>query len=288
MHTPDMSPRISRSPQMIIHKGDIVWRTKFLQGPTLVPDRCGNPDSAYFINCVNSDWIEIPHSAIQNTPVNVGLILSLWINLYDTAGQGILGKQPSGSCSSSHSPTTSNHGGLLVITVDVADSTKEILKFYINGELADDHVYDVYSSPILSQASTEPIRIGKRKDSDFGPPGPAYFWGAMDDVRLYNRPLTAAEVLALYQVNACQTPNTIEALVKGVELRGVSCVNLTTGQFIRIVLKPGQTNVNCTQSGLEVAPGDKISILPRGLAPERTKSATRDSDTWIPVHPLLG
>lgn len=156
----------------------------------------------------------------------------------------------------------------LVITVDVADSTKEIVKFYINGELADNHVYNVYSSPILSQASTEPIRIGKRKDSDFGPPGPAYFWGAMDDVRLYNRPLTAAEVLALYQVNACQTPSIIEALVKGVELRGASCVNLTTGQFMRIVLKPGQTNVNCTQSGLEVAPGNKISILLRGLAPE--------------------
>jgi len=61
----------------------------------------------------------------------------------------------------------------------------------------------------------------------------------MDDVRLYNRPLTAAEVLALYQVNACQTPSIIEALVKGVELRGASCVNLTTGQFIRIALKPG-------------------------------------------------
>jgi hypothetical protein len=90
----------------------------------------------------------------------------------------------------------------------------------------------------------------------------------MDDVRIYNRPLTAAEVLELYQVDACPTPTTIEALVKGVELRGASCFNLTTRQHVGVLLQPGQTSINCTLLGLEVNPGDKISILLGGLASE--------------------
>ena len=86
----------------------------------------------------------------------------------------------------------------------------------------------------------------------------------MDDVRIYNRLLTAAEVLELYQVDACPTPTTIEALVKGVELRGASCLNLTTRQHVAVLLQPGQTSINCTLLGREVNPGDKISILLEG------------------------
>lgn len=219
-----------------------------VHGATLVPDKCGHPNSAYFFNRADSAWIEVPHHDIQNTPVNAGLTLSLWVRPHDSSPvQALIAKQPSGSCAEYHSPTTSNHGGLfdtnlageqtyfvsqfadgcgseghrsemppleaqawhhLVITVDVTDPRRELVRFYRDGQLGFSQIYNMFFDPILSQPSLEPIRIGKRKDSDFAS-GPAYFWGAMDDIRIYNRPLTAAEVLelhALYQENACHPP----------------------------------------------------------------------------------
>src|SRR5262245_34362099 len=68
-----------------------------VHGATLAADKCGNPDSAYFLNRANANWIEVPHNDIQNTPVNAGLTLSLWINPQDASpAQALIGKQPSG------------------------------------------------------------------------------------------------------------------------------------------------------------------------------------------------
>jgi hypothetical protein len=217
-----------------------------VHGATLVADRCGNPDRAYFFNRANADWIEVPHNAIQNTPVNAGLTLSLWIHPNDASPtQALITKQPSGSCALFHGQTTSNHGGLfdvelvaaqpsftsqfadfcgseghisqisvpqdydwhhLVITVDVTNPLHALAQFYIDGQHGDTQVYGQFGSPILSQPSAEPIRIGARKDSVFVGSGPAYFWGAMDDIRIYNRPLTETEVVELHREEQCLTP----------------------------------------------------------------------------------
>jgi len=168
-----------------------------------------------------------------------------------------------------------------------ADSTKEILKFYINGELADDHVYDVYSSQYLASVHRT-YQDRKRKDSDFGPPALPTFGGTMDDVRLYNRPLTAAEVLALYQVNG----NVRRLIHRGVSEGCCSC-----GGSRVSTLPPASSSGSSSsrpdqcqlhQSGLGGRPWRQDQHSAEGASPKRTKSATRDSDTWIPVHPLLG
>ncbi len=224
-----------------------------VHGAALVADRCGNPDSAFFFNRANADWIEVPHNAVQNTPVNAGLTLSLWIHPNDANPvQALISKQPLGSCALFHSPTTSNHAGLfdvylvagqpvftsqftdgcgseghisqipplavqawqhLVITVDVTNPLQALARFYIDGQLGDTQVYGQFGAPILSQPSSEPIRIGARKDSVFADSGPAYFLGALDDIRIYNRPLTGTEVVALHQAEQCLTPTDSEGPV---------------------------------------------------------------------------
>ena len=52
----------------------------------------------------------------------------------------------------------------------------------------------VATGRILSQPTSEPLRIGKRKDADFNANGNLYFGGSMDDVRIYNRVLTDDEI----------------------------------------------------------------------------------------------
>jgi len=200
-----------------------------------IPDRNNNPNSAMFMNGQDA-WVEVPSSSLYNTLTSV--TLSLWIrpqkgpNGENRAGS-LLGKQPSGSLSQYHSPSTSNHGGLfdfdlcydnnalklyfcaqfngggseghmanmpsleydqwqhIVITANQAENR---VKFYVNGALVDDIVYSVYINygRILSQINTEPLRMGKRKDADFNQN--LYFIGGMDDIKIYNRELSASEI----------------------------------------------------------------------------------------------
>jgi len=145
----------------------------------------------------------------------------------------LLGKQPSGWYSQNHSSSTSNHGGLFdfdlcydnnalklyfcsqfsgggseghianmpSLAYDqwqhiaiVANQTENRVRFYVNGTLVDDIIYSVYINygRILSQVNTEPLRIGKRKDADFNQN--LYFIGGMDDIKIYNRGLSANEI----------------------------------------------------------------------------------------------
>jgi hypothetical protein len=145
----------------------------------------------------------------------------------------LMGKQPSGYRCTSHTSYNSNHGGLFDFDLCYQDNalklyfcsqfngdgseghianmpsleynewqhiaitaskTENRVKFYVNGALVDDIVYSVYINygRILSQINAEPLRIGKRKDADFNQN--LYFIGGMDDVKIYNRELSASEI----------------------------------------------------------------------------------------------
>lgn len=80
------------------------------------------------------------------------------------------------------------------------DGLTRIPTYYVNGQLVGT---DSNTITDCDPPSTAPVKIASRS-SAAGP----YFEGALDDVRLYNRQLSAAEVADLYQLGATSKVNT--------------------------------------------------------------------------------
>ena len=70
------------------------------------------------------------------------------------------------------------------------------VRVYLDGQKTGDLIYTEQSQTghILSQPTTEPLRIGKRKDADFDPGSNNYFNGRLDDIRIYNRVLSDEDI----------------------------------------------------------------------------------------------
>jgi hypothetical protein len=79
-----------------------------------------------------------------------------------------------------------------------------------------------------------------------------YFQGAIDDVRIYNRSLSASEVQQLY-IGVGGSLTGMRA-AKG----KVTCRNVTTKKTVKITLLEGARSWDCEQAGLLVNPGDTI------------------------------
>ena len=67
------------------------------------------------------------------------------------------------------------------------------MKLFVNGRL--EQVCDVLEGPLRDDGPRE-IRIGHRP----GPPWNTYLNGLIDEVRIYNRALSAEEIKANYEV----------------------------------------------------------------------------------------
>jgi hypothetical protein len=202
------------------------------------PDRFKRMDSALAFNGRTS-WIEVPSSRVYDSLAEI--TIAVWVCPTDvprgtTRAYNLLSKQPSGSLSQQHGPTTSNHGGLFDVNLNFNGEAWEVsfgsqvsegmcteghgfplqtqiggqwqhlavtasraenrVCAYLNGKKVGDLVYkdQVATGRILSHPTSEPLRIGKRKDADFNTNGNLYFGGSMDDVRIYNRVLTDDEI----------------------------------------------------------------------------------------------
>lgn len=79
-----------------------------------------------------------------------------------------------------------------IFITGVFDGTN--VKIYKNGVLRDTDPLSGYS--IIFQDGTAPVRIGT-SDSD------SFFKGSIDEVRIYNRALSDAEILEIYNLNSC-------------------------------------------------------------------------------------
>jgi hypothetical protein len=203
-----------------------------------VPDRFKRMDAALAFNGRTS-WIEVPSSRVYDSLAEI--TIAVWVCPTDvprgtTRAYNLLSKQPSGSLSQQHGPTTSNHGGLFDVNLNFNGEAWEVsfvsqvsqgmcsdghvfplkslspgkwqhltvtvsrgenrVRVYLNGSQAGDFVCSdqIATGRILSQPTSEPLRIGKRKDADFNANGNLYFGGSMDDVRIYNRVLTDDEI----------------------------------------------------------------------------------------------
>ncbi|MBN3035945.1 MAG: hypothetical protein JW861_10195 [Bacteroidales bacterium] len=174
-------------------------------GATLTDDRFGNPNSAYAFNGI-SQYMDIPGTESMNFETG-GFSLAVWISFTDPAqNRPFIAKHISGIQS----------GYFLAVRPD------EKLQFYLTGEpglytsesyndgqwhllvgVFDGSTMHLYVDGMLKASQTRnhtnynstTIKFGSL---DAGPGGPGLFYsGKLDDIRIYNRALTANEVVQL-------------------------------------------------------------------------------------------
>lgn len=180
-----------------------------IYGATLTGDRCGNTNSAYSFY---GDYIDIgKDSSLKMTD---GLTISAWINMasYTPHYQNIIsdhapnevtegpGKILRFECNTLQFIVGGIHGwGTSIYVKYTFDNTmlgtwqhivgtydRNTVRLYLNGEEVDSRLY---TAPLT--VNTNHILIGK---SGFG----EYLNGIVDDVRIYNRALSASEVKIIY------------------------------------------------------------------------------------------
>ncbi len=188
--------------------------------PLAVADRFGRPGMAYDFN--NGGYIEVPYDQALNPKE---FTFSLWIKRYTSYCDNYIlslnrwnGYKFQLQCSdfafltfhadNGYHDVDDNPGVVpLNIWTQVAVSyTDGAMKFYINGTLVKNA--NITGSP-STLADPIPLAIGQQlpktiynsaADGSYDYYGAAYFHGAMDDIRIYNRALTDAEVLSIYTI----------------------------------------------------------------------------------------
>jgi Concanavalin A-like lectin/glucanases superfamily len=125
------------------------------------------------------------------------------------------------------------------------------MQTYIDGELAAS-IPDDYRS---FNRSSEELRLAWTvEESRYRP-----FHGALDEVRIYERALSKAEVRELFLATL-----PVSGVTLGLTQFAVTCTNHTTGQIIGI--PKSRARWDCESAGLLVAPEDDISVETRGSA----------------------
>lgn len=185
-----------------------------VKGATLTADRYGNAESAYFFNGNSS--IELP----QNVFSLPEFTYAAWVKptSIPTPQQGgvlvILNSGSSGgdqamvlantfvygwgmwSYTNPQGPSNYAYVGKLPTNLTqwyyvVATRNQDLLKIYVNGELVASK--SMTGKPYYGSGAVRTV-IGQRTDETLG------FNGSIDEVRIYNRVLTEAEILQLYKL----------------------------------------------------------------------------------------
>ncbi len=186
-----------------------------INGATLTSDRFGNTNQAY--NFDGNDDIVFQNT--NNISFTNGITLSAWINASAIKMASIVDKVP--LCSSNSNGIRINvrdngevHSGIGCYGVGVGsiapnaysiNSWKHVLgtwspdgtmKIYINGVLI-----QTIQSNYFSIGNTEPIEVGK---AEYSPFSALYerFEGKIDDIGVWNRALTQAEITNIYNANS--------------------------------------------------------------------------------------
>ena len=198
--------------------------------PTLVADRFGNAGQAY--EFTNGAYIEVPYKVALNPQA---ITISTWCKHFDTNENNYMVSlnrwngykfQLQGADKPFFTATTTPgifdkdaETGIIAantwthIATTYVDGT---LKFYINGAL----IKTWTDTKGAMKAVPEPVNlaIGQQLPKDvynkvptagqaadyFQYYGPAFFKGQLDDIRIYNRALTDAEVQSIFTIESTQ------------------------------------------------------------------------------------
>ncbi|MEZ0609570.1 LamG domain-containing protein [Fibrella sp. WM1] len=185
-----------------------------VKGATLIADRYGNAESAYFFNGASS--IELPQN-VFNLPE---FTYAAWVKptfippsqqggvmvILNSGGPG--GDQSMvlanttvygwGMWSYTNPQGLNNYAYVGKLPTDltpwyyvVATRSQDLLKIYVNGELVASQ--SMTGKPYYGSGSVRTF-IGQRNDGTLG------FNGSIDEVRIYNRVLTKEEIMQLYRL----------------------------------------------------------------------------------------
>jgi hypothetical protein len=264
-------------------------------GATFVADQCGNPNAAANFDRDAPQWIEAANKTVQNAPLFTGLSIAAWIKPADLAWQSLVSKGPVEKSPNTSAPTwglfdfiLASPAGKLELaaggkqasmsysTVDsvlasgawahvaIAIDAFGGAQFYLNGNA----VGTASTTPvrILNWPAFQPLRIG----ATFQTAGPNHYAGAMDDLRIYERALSAEEVAILYRKylgdNCAPSLNDLGIESYGLNLEQMTCDNLTSGQQVSAAVTAGVPIGNCAAAGLKTLPGERVRLQFGGAA----------------------
>ncbi len=183
-------------------------------GPILAEDRHNNTDNAYYFDGVN-DYILIDHSEYLNF-TNNEFTISAWINLYDTLGSHYAIVSKNTNYLQYGYLFEIAHNRLIIIICDgspndgsgqqsvefeyknswhhvacVFSDPNNLVHIYIDGVIAFED--NSFEHILDNSGNNGSLSIGSWYNGD------PHFWnGMIDEVRLYNRVLNDAEILALF------------------------------------------------------------------------------------------
>lgn len=188
--------------------------------PQLIPDRFARPNMAY--DFTNGAYVEVPYDLALNPKE---FTFSLWIKRHVSNCDAYImslnrwnGYKFQLQCNdfafltfhadNGYHDVDNNPGAipLEVWTQVVVSYISGAMKFYVNGALVKNA--NVTGTP-STLADPIPLAIGQQlpkaiynssAGGEYDYYGPAFFNGSMDDIRIYNRALTDAEVLSIYTV----------------------------------------------------------------------------------------
>ena len=241
-------------------------------GPVPARDRYGNQGSAFRFDG-RDDRIEVPHSQTLN--IRQELSLTAWVFAFSRKSQVILtkGAIATGTQAAPYGISLSRTGDV-VFSVRSGQSTAQArvsgyplgrwfavtgsfsqgsMNLYIDGK----QVVTQSAEVTTLGANREPLLIGTRLGLES-----STFDGIIDDIRIYNRALDAAEVSNLYDLEVPNRPPQAEAAV-GTAL-ATSNPNTPGEEFAFNLRWEGVENGNGIITGNITFPPGTITNLPTG------------------------
>lgn len=142
----------------------------------------------------------------------------------------------------------------LAVTRDVQGATQSVYTLYINGA----QKAQTTSNDAIRDAVAAPLTIGGAEGY--------FFTGKLDETDIFDRALTADEILALYSAGSAgkcvpESPP-LELSVTGMSPTGgtLTCTNVTTGATVEVPVARGIRTLSCEEAGLVVHTGDTVRI----------------------------
>lgn len=179
-----------------------------------IMDRFGNSNSAYEFRKTDTSYIDCGNGASLNS-VSTGLTMSVWVNLYaDSIGRIISKTQygvPTGGYEmgvSQHqlyfgfnntaytSATASAYIRRWIHLVGTYDGST--VKLFLNGQLVSTFAY----AATIGTSNNNMLIGAMANKAD-----PGFFTGAIDDIRIYNRALSDAEITSLFTEGGWSAPS---------------------------------------------------------------------------------
>jgi hypothetical protein len=233
-----------------------------VNGATLTTDRFGNANSAYSFNGT-SNYIQFSDTKM---PVgNTSRTFSIWTNFTGNSGWGSLLSYGKETATGNHNELLVNQNGVIDYDyyninsisndsigqnnwyhiVYVFDNTAGT-KIYVNGALTTLKVSGIsLSASNISSINTTlsgTMMVGNTNNSN-------NYWykGSIDDIAIYSRAITSAEVLSLYQNGYCQKTITVMDTLMISSTLGVNSIQPDFGT-VKIYPNPSNSLLNVAVS----------------------------------------